>query len=51
MIEIATKNELVKMLPEKFKERIEYPEIMVAWAKGLNMAGASEQHLFQKGPG
>lgn len=46
MIEIATKNELVKMLPEKFKEVIEYPEIMVAWAKGLNMAGASEQQIW-----
>ena len=46
MIEIATKEELVAMLPELFRQIIEYPEIMKAWAEGLGMAGGLEQQVW-----
>jgi len=46
MIEIATKDDLVALLPELFQKVIEYPEIMKAWAKGLDMAGGSEQQIW-----
>ena len=46
MIEIPNYQELVDLLPEYFKEIIEYPEIMKAWAEGLSMAGGSEQQVW-----
>ena len=46
MIEIPSKNDLVEMLPQFFQNILEYPEIMKAWAKGLDMAGANSQQVW-----
>ena len=46
MIERPTQNELVAMLPQFFKDILEYPEIMKAWAKGLDMVGLSGQQVW-----
>lgn len=46
MIEIPDYQELVGLLPDYFQRIIEYPEIMKAWAKGLSMAGGSEQQIW-----
>lgn len=46
MIEIPSKNDLVEMLPLYFQAIKEYPEIMKAWAEGLDMASASAQQIW-----
>ena len=45
-IEIATKQALLDLLPQFFKDVMEYPEIMQAWAKGLNMVGVSAEQIW-----
>ena len=46
MIEIPSKNDLLEMLPQFFQSILEYPEIMKAWSKGLDMAGANSQQVW-----
>ena len=46
MIEIPSKNDLVEMLPQFFQDILEYPEIMKAWSKGLDMVGVNSQQVW-----
>ena len=46
MIEIPSKQDLVDLLPQLFQNILEYPEIMKAWAKGLDMAGGSSRQVW-----
>lgn len=46
MIEIATKKDLVDLLPRFFQDIQEYPEIMKAWAEGLRLIGGSSQQVW-----